>query len=208
MPRLVIFVKGAEDLRKKVRFRKKSLVIGRSRDCDLAIAHRTLSRNHCRIVWRDEAWYLEDLGSANGTQLAGQVITDPVILEEGARISAGRVRMVVDRVAEGPKGATPVAATAEDSHDESGDSGISYGDLNYDVDDLADADRFATVDDQDLFDEEALEIDPAGGSVEIQFGTALRRRIRQETESTADEPDAEALNRYDDLFGDLGFDDD
>ena len=46
---------------------------------------------HCRVVKRtDGAWWLEDLGSTNGTWLNGQRITEPARLETGARFSLGQ----------------------------------------------------------------------------------------------------------------------
>ena len=50
-----------------------------------------VSALHCRVVKHDDgAWWLEDLGSTNGTWLNGQRITAPVKLETGSRFSLGQ----------------------------------------------------------------------------------------------------------------------
>ncbi len=60
---------------------------------------RTASRRHCRIFFQDGAYYLEDLGSMNGTWLndipleAGM----PHLLNDGDRIAAGRVLLTFRR---------------------------------------------------------------------------------------------------------------
>lgn len=45
-------------------------VIGKSRErADGVVAKSTVSRRHCRIIWENEAYYLEDLDSTNGTKV-------------------------------------------------------------------------------------------------------------------------------------------
>ena len=47
------------------------LVVGRGEDCDFRLAHASVSRRHAE-VWRDgEHWRVIDLGSKNGSFLAG-----------------------------------------------------------------------------------------------------------------------------------------
>jgi hypothetical protein len=46
---------------------KDRFVIGRGRHCDLVVDSGKVSREHAAIVREGAAWWLEDLGSANGT---------------------------------------------------------------------------------------------------------------------------------------------
>ena len=46
---------------------KDRFVIGRGRHCDLVIDSGKVSREHAVVVREPDGWYLEDLGSANGT---------------------------------------------------------------------------------------------------------------------------------------------
>src|SRR5207249_7477715 len=45
--------------------------LGRSQDSDVVLPDDTVSRRHCRIAWSDGVYYLEDLGSSNGTNVNG-----------------------------------------------------------------------------------------------------------------------------------------
>jgi pSer/pThr/pTyr-binding forkhead associated (FHA) protein len=50
---------------------KPTLVLGRSRDCDIPIACAWVSTRHCELQLRDGAWWVRDLGSKNGTAVNG-----------------------------------------------------------------------------------------------------------------------------------------
>jgi len=64
-------------------------VIGRTRECAIRIEDPGVSRRHARIVRRGpEEYYLEDLGSRNGTFVRGNKITNHP-LAEGDRLAVG-----------------------------------------------------------------------------------------------------------------------
>jgi pSer/pThr/pTyr-binding forkhead associated (FHA) protein len=62
------------------------LIIGRDASCDIVVADRQVSRRHARITPTSNGILLEDLGSKNGTNRNGEVLTDPVILLDGDSI--------------------------------------------------------------------------------------------------------------------------
>ena len=51
-------------------------VIGRSTDCDICLAASHLSRRHAELAVRDGVLYVKDLGSANGTYVNGEKVTE------------------------------------------------------------------------------------------------------------------------------------
>jgi hypothetical protein len=59
------------------------LTIGRSPECEFTIPDRQVSREHARVTCEADGYYLEDLGSKNGTYLNGAQISGKVILQDG-----------------------------------------------------------------------------------------------------------------------------
>jgi diguanylate cyclase (GGDEF)-like protein len=72
-----------------------STVVGRAPGCDLRIDDSSLSRQHCRIRKTTGAWFVEDLGSRNGTTVNGMRIQAPQRLDDGAliQLAAGTIIM-------------------------------------------------------------------------------------------------------------------
>lgn len=55
---------------------RETSVVGRSDECDLAFAMSHLSRRHARLEIREGLLFVVDLGSANGTYLNNQQVTE------------------------------------------------------------------------------------------------------------------------------------
>ena len=64
---------------------ERSLLIGRSRGCDLQIPHSDASRRHAEIYRNEDGFILRDLGSTNGTFVNGEPVRERR-LESGDRI--------------------------------------------------------------------------------------------------------------------------
>jgi serine phosphatase RsbU (regulator of sigma subunit) len=64
----------------------EELVVGRSSECDLSISDRFMSRRHARLFKKVDGWWLEDLGSRNGSMVNGQMAKEPVRVFVGDRI--------------------------------------------------------------------------------------------------------------------------
>jgi hypothetical protein len=82
----------------KLMTRSSGMVIGRASDqCDLVVAHPTVSRRHAKLSLAGDALMLEDLGSTNGTSLDGKALrqTEPVTLRAGTKVRLGDVDMLV-----------------------------------------------------------------------------------------------------------------
>ncbi len=47
------------------------LMVGSGGDCDLVLTDPMVSRRHCRLEWKKDAWWVRDCGSKNGTFLNG-----------------------------------------------------------------------------------------------------------------------------------------
>ncbi|MGE0152235.1 MAG: FHA domain-containing protein [Reyranellaceae bacterium] len=78
------------------------LVLGRhSEQCDLVVAHGSLSRRHARLRLGDGRLTIEDLGSTNGTIVDGMrlPVETPRPLRDGAQVLLGEIRFVVSETA-------------------------------------------------------------------------------------------------------------
>lgn len=73
------------------------MVIGRSHTSDLVLDDRRLSRVHCRLCAEGDQLWIEDMGSANGTQVDGEAVFDRRPLSPGDRIELGPYSFVVER---------------------------------------------------------------------------------------------------------------
>ena len=48
---------------------KPNLLVGRQRNCDLALPFPSVSARHCELELRDGYWFVRDLGSTNGIRI-------------------------------------------------------------------------------------------------------------------------------------------
>ena len=70
------------------------MVIGRGRSADVVIAEPTISRAHAAIGFDGEAFFVEDLGSTNGTAVNGK--KEPrATLHTGDEIQLGKLLLYV-----------------------------------------------------------------------------------------------------------------
>jgi hypothetical protein len=66
---------GRDGQEQSVRFSGRVLV-GRHFDADIRFQDKRVSREHARLIWRDGDWWVEDLGSSNGTFMNGTGVTE------------------------------------------------------------------------------------------------------------------------------------
>lgn len=63
--------------------------IGRAAGCRISVDDTHVSKMHARVFTHDGRWFVEDLGSTNGTLLNGALIETAVPLSPGDRIRVG-----------------------------------------------------------------------------------------------------------------------
>jgi DNA-binding winged helix-turn-helix (wHTH) protein len=88
------------------------IVIGRGSDAGICIDSGGVSRRHARVLVNGDAAHVEDLGSKNGTFVAGTPITGRRRLVDGDEIRVGPV-MLTFRVAPPTQATETLAAEAE-----------------------------------------------------------------------------------------------
>src|SRR5207302_997416 len=68
---------------------KERVVIGRAPDCDLLLAHPSVSRYHALLERRPDGLWLRDLASVNGVSVAGKRIAEAALVREGDLVGVG-----------------------------------------------------------------------------------------------------------------------
>ncbi len=89
-----------------------SYVIGRSPESDIHIETALISRSHARITIKERECVIEDLGSSNGTFVAGEKISAITILRLGSKVMLGPVSVEISREGEAAAPAAPVSLEA------------------------------------------------------------------------------------------------
>ncbi len=95
-PRLVIAKEGGRG-RKVAHPVQGGLVIGRAPDCDLVLEDEFVSNYHAKVYLLGGRFYVEDLGSTNGTFVNGRRISTPLELRGGDVIQVGRTSLEFQR---------------------------------------------------------------------------------------------------------------
>jgi pSer/pThr/pTyr-binding forkhead associated (FHA) protein len=70
------------------------MTVGRAAGCGVALPEDTfVSQLHARIFRRDSDFFVEDLGSTNGTYLNGKQVSAASVLRKGDRVQVGRTTL-------------------------------------------------------------------------------------------------------------------
>ena len=73
-----------------VSLKEAGVLLGRNPECTLVLDDDFASGRHARIFARDAGWFVEDLGSTNGTFLGSSKLTQPMPVEVGSTIRIGK----------------------------------------------------------------------------------------------------------------------
>ncbi|HSE54370.1 MAG TPA: FHA domain-containing protein [Nocardioidaceae bacterium] len=69
------------------------LLIGRGSDAAIRLDDDYVSTRHARIAASGDQWFIEDLGSTNGTYLGSQRLTQPATLQLGSQVRIGKTTL-------------------------------------------------------------------------------------------------------------------
>lgn len=83
---------------------KTSIAIGRSPGNDITLDATSISRYHASLTWRDDAVYLEDLDSVNGTYIDGRQLSanEPQLISGGEEVQVGEIRLIYHPLDDNP----------------------------------------------------------------------------------------------------------
>jgi len=88
MPATVTVIFGGKEEQKYL-LDKPAFTVGREPACEIAIDNLGISRQHCKLLVRGDAFVVQDLGSANGTFVNGKKIVEHY-LNDGDEIFIGK----------------------------------------------------------------------------------------------------------------------
>lgn len=66
------------------------LLIGRGTDAAIRLDDDYVSTRHARVAWSGSDWFVEDLGSTNGTYVGASRITEPTTIGLGVQVRVGK----------------------------------------------------------------------------------------------------------------------
>ena len=69
------------------------LLIGRGSDAQIRLDDDYVSTRHARIAASDDQWFVEDLGSTNGTYIGTQRLAQPTTLHLGSQVRIGKTTL-------------------------------------------------------------------------------------------------------------------
>jgi hypothetical protein len=90
-----IVITAGQEKGKSLEFDQLEVKLGRTTDNDVVLVEAGVSRKHARLFQRAGTWNVEDSGSANGTQLNGQLLKGSAPLKTGDRVTVGPVEFSV-----------------------------------------------------------------------------------------------------------------
>jgi pSer/pThr/pTyr-binding forkhead associated (FHA) protein len=71
--------------------------IGRSQGCAIRLSDTYVSQVHARLYGQNGTWYVEDLGSTNGTFLNDRRVSSPVEIHAGDVVKVGKTVLELRR---------------------------------------------------------------------------------------------------------------
>jgi pSer/pThr/pTyr-binding forkhead associated (FHA) protein len=72
---------------------KAPLLIGRGNDAAIRLDDDYVSTRHARIASSGDQWFVEDLGSTNGTYIGSHRLTQPTSLQLGSQVRIGKTTL-------------------------------------------------------------------------------------------------------------------
>jgi hypothetical protein len=109
-PRASLVVRQGVQVGTTYHITSAEVILGREEETDIPVRDPEVSRRHARLSWQSGNYFVEDLGSTNGTFLNGALIASPQPLRSGDTIGMGQTLLVFRTEAEPPAARAPAPA--------------------------------------------------------------------------------------------------
>lgn len=91
--RAYLEITGSEEKDGIFELGERAVVIGRSTECDIQLGVQNVSRKHARVLFQNEEYLIEDLGSTNGVFVNGIKVVK-CVLRNNDQIEIGGVKLL------------------------------------------------------------------------------------------------------------------
>jgi hypothetical protein len=95
VPPLSLLIQPQDESAQLVNFIQAEITIGRDPACECLLRDEAVSTHHARLAYHHSQWWLEDLGSKNGTTLNSELLANPTVVTSGDKINCGHTSLTV-----------------------------------------------------------------------------------------------------------------
>jgi pSer/pThr/pTyr-binding forkhead associated (FHA) protein len=95
IPYITLTIRGIDSPDHSLYFAIEEVIVGRDLSCDCRLDDENVSNHHARLKYHHAQWWLEDLGSKNGTFLNNQPLSTPVVVISGDEINCGKHTLLI-----------------------------------------------------------------------------------------------------------------
>jgi pSer/pThr/pTyr-binding forkhead associated (FHA) protein len=92
-----LLVQGQGDAKPRTVRLSASMTVGRAPECELRLDDTYTSQQHARLFAKNNSWFVEDLGSTNGTFVNDQKLAAPAMLQPGDKVRVGQTLLELRR---------------------------------------------------------------------------------------------------------------
>jgi len=96
IPGIILNLQIGEQAPRQKFFKQSEILLGRDSHCDLPLPDDTVSVRHARLAYHHGQWWLEDLGSTNGTRLNSEKVSIPTVVISGDQVECGKVSIGIN----------------------------------------------------------------------------------------------------------------
>jgi pSer/pThr/pTyr-binding forkhead associated (FHA) protein len=95
VPPINLRIQSGDSLQQVRNFLLPEITIGRDPACECPLDNETISARHARLSFHHNQWWLEDLGSTNGTMLNLEKLITPTVVISEDEFTCGDARIII-----------------------------------------------------------------------------------------------------------------
>ncbi len=113
VPTIRLEIMGRKPTSARRAFWQPEVLLGRDPRCDVRLTDASVSARHALLTYHHGQWWLDDLGSRNGTRLNHERVKTATVLATGDEIECGRAHILIRLAGDGTN---PVPSIESSAH--------------------------------------------------------------------------------------------